>query len=512
MAVPNLRSRSAASAAEAAAGKARTRAEALHRQGLAHQEAGRLEDARAAYEGVLLAVPEASVTRSNLGNVLRAEGKLSEAIAMHRTALSVDPGYAKGWVNLALALDEAGEFDGAVTAARRAAEIAPGDPDVRHTLGNAELAAGRPEAAIESFLMALQASPRHGGALLNLAVALKEADAMAAAAAALETLIALEPENADAHFNMALNLLCGGDWAQGFASYEWRLRISGLRPPLPATPRWDGTLQPGVTLLLVAEQGLGDTIQFVRFARRARALVGRVVLVAQAPLVPLLANAAGIDVVASLGAPLPAHDVHLPLMSLPFALGVAGEAGLAQPAWIAVDAERERRWRQWLDATVSPQTLRVGIAWRGNPGYRKDAARSLTLDRFATLSRIPNVSLISLQKGPGKHELETLAAELSVAVPPALDRDEAFVDSAALMQSLDLIVTSDSAPAHLAGALGRPTWILLAHRPDWRWGNDAATTSWYPWATLLRQPRPGDWDAVFARAAAALAALTGASS
>jgi tetratricopeptide (TPR) repeat protein len=512
VAVPNLRFPPAAPPLETAADVARARAEALHRQGLAHQEAGRLDDARAAYEGVLSAVPEAAVTRSNLGNVLRAQGALSDAIAMHRTALSVDPGYARGWVNLALALDEAGELDGAVTAARRAAEIAPGDPDVRHALGNAELAAGRPEVAIESFLMALQAHPRHGGALLNLAVALKEAGAMAAATTALETLIALEPENADAHFNMALNLLCGGDWVQGFAAYEWRLRIPGLRPPAPATPPWDGTAQPGATLLLLAEQGLGDTIQFVRFARRARALVGRIVIAAQAPLIPLLTNAAGIDAAIGLDAPLPAHDVHLPLMSLPFALGIAGEAGLAAPSWIATDAARERRWRQWLDDTVSPRALRVGIAWRGNPGYRKDAARSLTLDRFAALSRIPNVSLISLQKGPGEHELETLAAALPVVVPPALDRDGAFVDSAALMQSLDLIVASDSALAHLAGALGRPTWILLAHRPDWRWGNDAATTSWYPWATLLRQSRPGDWDAVLARAAAALAALTGAPS
>lgn len=254
---------------------------------------------------------------------------------------------------------------------------------------------------------------------------------------------------------------------------------------------------------------MGDTFQFVRFARRARALVGRVILAAQAPLLPILRGAAGVDEVVGLDS-APAHDVHLPLMSLPFALGVDGEAALAARPWIAPDAHREQRWRAWLDETVSPQTLRVGIAWRGNPGYRKDASRSLDLAHFAALARLPGISLVGLQKGPGEDEMNALAATLPLTVPTALDADGAFVDSAALMQSLDLIVTSDSALAHLAGALGRPTWLLLSHRPDWRWGTEGTTSPWYPWATLLRQTAPGDWSDVFARAATALAALTGA--
>ena len=510
MAVPNLRSRPDASIPTMESADAlRTRAEALHRQGLAHHEAGRLADARAAYEEVLALVPDAAVTRSNLGNVLRAQGKLTDAVAAHRAALDQDPGYAGGWVNLALALEEAGDIDAALTAAWRASVLAPRDAEVCHALGHVELAAGRIESAIQSFLLALQANPRHGSALLNLAVALKEAGAMSAGTNALETLIALEPDNADAHFNLALNLLSGGDWAQGFAAYEWRLSVPGLRPKLPATPRWDGTLQPGATLLLVAEQGLGDTFQFIRFARRARALVGRVILAAQAPLLPILTGAAGVDEVVSLDA-APAHDVHLPLMSLPFALGVDSEAALAARPWIATDPEREQRWRAWLDETVSPQTLRVGIAWRGNPGYRKDATRSLALEHFAALARVPGISLVSLQKGPGKDELRTLAPTLPVAVPPTLDEDGAFLDSAALMQSLDLVVVSDSALAHLAGALGRPTWLLLSHRPDWRWGSEGVASPWYPWATLMRQTAPCDWAGVLARTASALAALTGA--
>jgi tetratricopeptide (TPR) repeat protein len=476
---------------------------------LAHHEAGRLDAARAAYEEVLTLVPEAAVTRSNLGNVLRDQGSLGDAIAAHRAALACDPGYAGGWVNLALALEDAGDIDSALAAAHRAIALTPGDPEVCLALGHVALAAGRIEAAIESFLAVLQANPRHGSALLNLAVALKEGGATAAANNALETLIALEPGNADAHFNLALNLLSGGDWADGFAAYEWRLRIPGLRPKLPTTPRWDGALQPGATLLLVAEQGLGDTFQFLRFARRARALVGRVVLAAQAPLLPILKGAAGVDEAVSLDDPLPRHDVHLPLMSLPLALGAVDETSLSARPWIAADDERERYWREWLDRTVSPQTLRVGIAWRGNPGYRKDAARSLPLDQLAPLARLPGVSLVSLQKGPGEDELKTRAPDFSVAVPPRFDGDGAFLDSAALMRSLDLIVTSDSALAHLAGALGRPTWLLLCHCPDWRWGSEGAASPWYPWATLLRQTAPGDWAGVLVRAASTLAALTG---
>jgi tetratricopeptide (TPR) repeat protein len=512
MAASNPRSRPTASSRDTSAVDVeRARAETLHLEGLTHHEAGRLDEARAAYEEALTLVPEAAVTRSNLGNVLRDQGKMMDAIAALRGAVDCDPSYAKGWVNLALALEDSGDIEAALTAARRAGALAASDSEVCHALGHVELAAGRYESAIQSFLTTLQANPRHGRALLNLAVALKEAGAMAAGTAALETLIALEPDNADAHFNFALNSLATGDWAQGFAAYEWRLRIPGLRPTLPASQRWDGTRQPGKTLLLIAEQGFGDNFQFVRFARRAKALFGRVVLAAPTPLLPILRNAAGIDAVVSFDA-MPAHDVHLPLMSLPFALGINSDSGLAARPWIATDGKREERWRQWLDHTVPPMTLRVGIAWRGNPGYRKDASRSLALSHFAALARVPSISLVSLQKGPGEDELAALESTLPIAVPPALDHDGPFIDSAALMQALDLIVVSDSALAHLAGALGRPTWLLLSHKPDWRWGTVDATTPWYPWMTLLRQTMPGDWDGVFAHAAAAMAGLTGARS
>lgn len=488
----------------------RADAEALHLEGIAHQEAGRFDQARATYEKVLALVPEAAVTRSNLGNVLRSQGKLIDAIAAHHAALNCDPTYAKGWVNLALTLEDAGEIDAALTAARRASALAPNEPDIRHALGNIELAAGHPEVAVENFLMTLQANPRHGRALLNLAVALKEAGAMTAGTTALETLIAFEPDNVDAHFNLALNLLSGNEWAQGFAAYEWRLRISGLRPRLPTTPHWDGTTQPDATLFLIAEQGLGDTFQFLRLARRARERVGRIILAVQTPLVALLKKTPGLGEVIDLNTQPPSHDVHLPLMSLPFALGIATDAELNAESWIAADSEREHHWRHWLDESVPAKNMRIGIAWRGNPDYRKDATRSLALDHFTALARIPGVSLVSLQKGPGEDEIAALAQTVPTIVPPDLDRDGAFLDTAALLPSLDLVIASDSALAHLAGALGRPTWLLLSHRPDWRWGSDGAVTPWYPSMTLFRQPAPGDWNSVFNHAASSIAALIGA--
>ena len=511
MAVPKLRLQLVdAFADDVPSDDPRADAEALHLEGVAHQAAGRFDQARTTYEQVLALVPEAAVTRSNLGNVLRSQGKLIDAIAAHHAALNCDPNYAKGWVNLALTLEDAGEIDAALTAARRASMLAPNDPDIRHALGNIELAAGHPEIAVENFLMTLQANPRHGRALLNLAVALKEAGAMTAGTTALETLIAFEPDNADAHFNLALNLLSGNEWAQGFAAYEWRLRIPGLRPRLPASSRWDGTVQLNATLFLIAEQGLGDTFQFLRFVREARTRVARIVIATQAPLVALLKQTPGIDEVVDLNTRPPAHDVHLPLMSLPFALGTATDAELMVRPWIATDSERERRWEQWLDQTTPAKNLRVGIAWRGNPDYRKDATRSLALHHFAALARVPGLSLVSLQKGPGENEIQALTGTVPVIVPPDLDRDGAFLDTAALLQSLDLVVASDSALAHLAGTLGRPTWLLLSHRPDWRWGNDSTGTPWYSSMTLLRQPAPGDWDSVFNHAASSVAALIGA--
>ncbi|HTI86559.1 MAG TPA: tetratricopeptide repeat-containing glycosyltransferase family protein [Alphaproteobacteria bacterium] len=483
-------------------------AEALHADGLRHQQAGRLDEARAAYEAVLVLVPEATVTRSNLGNVLRAQGDFAAAIAAQRAALADDPNYAHGWSNLALALQDAGHGPAAVSAARHASTLAPTDPEIRYTQGTIELALGQAKDAIDSFLAVLGTQPRHSRALLNLAVALKECGATAAGATALETLIAFEPDNADAHFNLALNLLAAGEWARGFPAYEWRLRVPGLGPSVPSSPRWDGTPQPGKTLLLVAEQGLGDTFQFVRFALRARARVGRVVLAAQKPLLACLAGAVGIDTVVDRDAPLPAHDLHLPLMSLPFALDVAAGDELGETPWLAVDHDRKAEWRDWLDRTVPARRLRVGIAWRGNPAYRKDATRSLALANFVPLTALSGVSLISLQKGPGEDEWRD-TPEVRLLQPPDLDRDAPFVDTAALLESLDLVICSDSALTHLAGALGRPTWILLSHRPDWRWGDAGTETPWYSSATLIRQAEPGDWSGVFGRAAAALAALSG---
>jgi hypothetical protein len=386
--------------------------------------------------------------------------------------------------------------------------LAPADPEIRYTQGTIELALGHAKDAIDSFLAVLGANPRHGKALLNLAVALKDCGATTAGTSALETLIAFEPDNADAHFNLALNLLATGEWARGFSAHEWRLRVPGLGPRVPDTPRWDGSPQPGRTLLIVAEQGLGDTFQFLRFALRARARVGRVVLAAQRPLLACLAGALGIDAVVDRDAPLPPHDIHLPLMSLPFTLGVSSADELGESPWLAVDRAREFEWRNWIDRSVPARRLRVGVAWRGNPAYRKDATRSLALANFAPLAAMSGVSLISLQKGPGEDEWRD-TPQVPLTAPPDLDRDAAFTDTAALLQSLDLVICSDSALAHLSGALGRPTWILLSHRPDWRWGESGTETPWYPCATLVRQAEPGDWNGVFARVAAALAALTG---
>jgi tetratricopeptide (TPR) repeat protein len=484
-------------------------AQALHLEGLAHQEAGRFDQARETYEAVLALAPEAAVTRSNLGNVLRAQGKLIEAVSVHHAALNYDPTYAQGWLNLALTLEDAGEIDASLNAARHASSIAPNDTNIRHALGNIELAAGHPEVAVESFLMTLQANPRHSRVLLNLAVALKEAGTIDAGTKALETLIAIEPDNADAHFNLGLNLLSENKWADGFAAYEWRLEIPGLRPKCPVSPRWYGAPQPDATLLLIAEQGLGDTFQFLRFVRVARQRVARIVLAVQPALVTFLKGTPGLDEVISLIDPAPAHDVHLPLMSLPYTLGVDSDLGLSSKRWIKTDFAREHRWQSWLDEVVPAANLRIAIAWRGNPSYRKDASRSLALEHFAALAEIPGISLISLQKGPGEDELGKLAAQLSIIVPPALDTDIAFADTAALLRSVDLFVTSDSAIAHLAGALESPTWLLLSHRPDWRWGTDGTTTPWYPSMTLMRQLEPNDWKSVFDHVATAAAAQAG---
>jgi hypothetical protein len=250
---------------------------------------------------------------------------------------------------------------------------------------------------------------------------------------------------------------------------------------------------------LFTEQGLGDMIQFIRFARVAKRMGGHVVVECPGRMVPLLRSCQGVDEWVAQGDEPPACDVQLPLMSVPAAIRATPEDVSREGAYLAAAPERVERWRAALRSIAG---LKIGVSWQGNPSYSMDRFRSLPLAEFRPLARLPGVTLVSLQQGFGADQVTDVRALFPVAtLEGELDRDGAFLDTAAIVTLLDLVVTSDTALAHLAGALGAPTWVVLPYAADWRWGVAGESCPWYPTMRLFRQSRPGDWGGVFRRVA-----------
>jgi tetratricopeptide (TPR) repeat protein len=474
--------------------------------GEAQRAAGKPEEAAAAFRAALAIDPGYVPALASLGNILKAQGNFSEAVACHERAAALAPASAEVRSNLASALHDAGKIGAALQAARDSARLSPDHPEIRFNLGNILLAAGNFEEAEGAFAFTCAKNPHHVRAWCNRGVALREMGQGGAAVESLRRALALVPDWADAHWNLGLALLMKGDLAEGWREYEWRKRIPGFampKAPGPGAwgPAWDGTPLSGRRLLLRAEQGLGDTIQFARYARLAAQGGGSVVLECPPALVRLLSRADLCESIVA-GGEAAEFDVEAPLMSAPHFLDPELRAAGGLVPYLCAEPELVATWRARLEARPG---FRIGICWQGNPAYRADARRSIPLAQFCALARIPGVRLVSLQKGHGTEQLAT--------VPPGTvedlsgDFDEntgAFVDTAAVMANLDLAVCSDTAAAHLAGAMGVPVWLALTHAPDWRWGSSGETTPWYPAMRLFRQETAGDWSGVFARIAAAL--------
>ncbi len=303
------------------------------------------------------------------------------------------------------------------------------------------------------------------------------------------------PDHAETHLSRAVLWLLTEDFERGWPEYEWRWQ-AGCVPRAFPQPRWDGSPLEGRTILLHAEQGLGDTLQFVRYARLVHERGGTVIVECQPALVRLLASCPGIDRVVARDEPLPDFDVHAPLLSLPGIFRTTLDNLPADGPYLFAQDESIVRWREELSGADG---FKVGIAWQGNPLHQQDHFRSIQIERFARLADVPRVKLYSLQVGAGRDRLEEAAGRL-----PITDLTEKFVDfqeTAALVRNLDLVITCDTAVAHLAGALGVPVWVTISAAPDWRWLVDRDDSSWYPTMRLFRQTRLGNWDDVFARVA-----------
>ncbi|WP_245286384.1 tetratricopeptide repeat protein [Bradyrhizobium sp. ARR65] len=529
----------------------------------------RFSEAEQAYRAVLARDPHYRGAWLNLGNVLSDQGKLEEAVDAYRRALSADPGDAGLERNLGAALYQQGRLEDAISHYRRAIELAPDDVDALRLLGLTLHEAGRLEeaaqvyrqtaldpgdhvilsnlaaclcelgeldeammavelaialkpdyamahtnrgiileargdieAAVAAHRRAIEVDPAFAKGHANLAVSLRSAGELDEALRVSHLAITLDPDQPLARYNHAHFLLMNGDLKNGFEEFQWGRKCKLWSHHYPAfnQPEWQGEPLEGRTLLLFSEYGLGDALQLVRYLPMVMGIGGPVVLQVQPPLVPLLRDMRGVTVV-SRGEALPPVDLQLPLMGLPRVFGTELDTIPAAVPYLHPDGERLAKWRQALGCSTS---LRVGVVWAGNPLHKGDRQRSLPADELLPRLVTPGAQLFSLQKETRAADAPAMAALGAdiIDLAPALGD---FADTAAAVAALDLVIAVDTSVAHLAGALGRPVWLLLPYALDWRWLRDREDSPWYPTMRLFRQEKPRAWEGVIARASADLA-------
>jgi len=455
-------------------------------------------------KALALAPGDAAILNSH-ANALLSLGRAEEALAEFREVLAKVPQHAEARLNAGIALATLGRPDEAVAEFDGAAALAPGHPAVHFNRGLTLFELGRYTDAIAAYDRALAAAPDHASAVLNRGRALAALNRYDEALASYDRAIALRKDDADAHFMKSMALLTRGEYRRGFADYEWRWRRSGMPAQKSrGRPLWLGEYPLArKTILLHAEQGLGDTIQFARYVPRLAAHGAKVMLEVQPELVPILARLDGAAVVIARGDALPAYDVHCPLGSLSLALKTERDTVPADIPYLSADEPHLAKWSARLSGLPRP---RVAIAWSGNPSHINDRNRSLAFAKLAPLlAAATGAQFISIQREVRGDDAAALAAEPRVTHVGA--ELESFADTAAAIAHCDLVIAVDTAVTHLAGALGRPLWVLLPFAPDWRWTLDGETSPWYPAARLFRQTALGDWDDPLARVGAALKGL-----
>ena len=435
-----------------------------------------------------------------MGRLCQDEGRLAEAEAHYRRSLALKPDQPKALNNLGAVLHMQGRLDLAVESYRRALELDPTLPQANQNLASITRDAAAGENAIAGFLRRLQENPRDAQAHTDLGNVYRELGRHREAIDSFGRAIACEPGLAEAHFARAFELLLCGDYRGGFEEFEWRWRVKALNQPMPAfaQPLWDGGGLPGGTVLLHSEQGFGDTLTFVRYAPLVAERCAAVALECQPQLKRLLAGTPGLSAVHGRGEPLPPFDAHLPLMSLPRVFGTTLESIPWRGAYVRPPADAVQSMRR-LITSPGPN---VGLVWAGEARQWDDRKRSTTLASLEPLKDVPGATFYALQKGAGAAQASSPPAGMRlIDLAPHIGD---FADTAALIASLDLVVTVDTSVAHLAGAMGVPVWVLVASSADWRYHLEGAATRWYPSMRLFRQPADGDWAGAIARLAQTL--------
>lgn len=510
----------------------------LNLAGLAAQDLGQFSRAEAALRAAIAASPGVAAYRTNLAALLRAAGHSKQAAEIGRAAVALDPGNASAHNNLANALRDLGQFDAAIAHGRQAVALQPDDADICANLADILQAADDLDAALAQYDAALRLAPKNWWALRNKASAMfaigdvsgaiacgqealkvapndaathhnlglacladgQHARALAAFARAKE----LQPAYAQAHFGTALCQLVQGNFGAGFRNYEWRWQAKGDALWEPGVPQWRGGSDiAGKRLLLFAEQGLGDTIQFARYARLAAERGAYVVLRVPGTLQALAAGVPGVAAAIAENDPLPPVDLCCPLLSLPLAFGTRVETIPAGTPYLRADPTRVARWRERLGEKKGP---RIGLVWSGNANHRNDRRRSIPLGELLAIVR-DGIEFVSLQNELRATDSAILENDGRIRHFGDLLAD--FSDTAALAVHMDFVVSVDTSVLHLVGALGIRGLALIPFDPDWRWLLAREDSPWYPTLRLARQTRLGDWSHCLAVASAEVGRLSG---
>lgn len=482
-------------------------AEAHNNLGNTLRDMGRAEAAAASYAEAVALRPDYVEAHNSLGNVHKALGRLEDAVVGYGRALALRPRSPELHNNLACALMDLKRVDEAMAGYERALGLKSDFVEAHAGLANALQALGRVDDAVASYRKALALRPDHVEALTNMGVALVTLGQVEEGAACQLQALVLRPDFAEAHTNLGLARLVQGRLCEGFREYEWRWRTARfLRTGgVPPGPAWDGGDPAGRRVLVYAEQGLGDTVMFVRYLPMLAALGCEVVLECQPSLVVMLAGVPGASAVLGHGDPRPSYDCHVALMSLPRLLGTEYDTIPAPIPYLHPDPSRVEHWRRWLEHRDGPV---VGLCWRGGRAHQADHRRSMDLADTLPLFGIPGIRLVGIQMDSAKEQADTLSPTLpfvdaTAAYDPAVDP---FVETLAVIAAVDLVVSVDTSVAHVAGAAGRPVWLAVNAGPDWRWFLSGEASPWYPTLRLFRQSRSGDWDGVVRRMASALRA------
>lgn len=460
--------------------------------------AGKYQDGAASFAAALKLKPDFAEAMNNLGIALAELGQAEKAEALFRQAIALEPEYVNALNNLANALRKKRDLEGAIEFYRKAIQLRPDEAEIRSNLVTVLYCGGKVEEAVSEARRAVELKPQLADAHNTLGCALEAGGLYEEAIAEYRLAIRCKPDYASGHQNLGMALLRQGKSEDGWTEHEWRLKSKDLSyTAIDSKPRWQGEAGDGKTILLNWEQGLGDMLQYIRYAPLVAQRGWRVLTLCQTGLDSLLKSNPDLGEILAWNAPRPAFDAYCPIGSLPY---VFRDQPIPAPPYLKAEPERRERWRNRLGE--SDGRPRIGLVWAGNPAVETDRIRSTNLEQLAPLGQLRGVKFYTLQKGQPAEQANHPPAglELTVLGPELMD----LPDTAAVMSELDLILTTDTMPAHLAGALARPVWVMLHFAADFRYLVNREDSPWYPTMRLFRQKTFGDWAGVIERVAEAI--------